>query len=145
LEVEMNKKEKQPPQVINLAGDLKNSVTEIIKVGRRRYRVEKTALDASPLDYIEGWRDDCLRPLYCLICGFELGFNYKQFTLPQDVLCVVHRHDEMNRRAIPRCVYCAEPMRVLFPFEVGLGAARFLWVCADHHCFIVTESLEGVK
>lgn len=141
----MNKKEKQPPQVINLAGDTPDTATEIIKAGRRRYRVEKTALDASPLYYIEGWRDECLRPLYCMICGFELGFDYKQFTPPQDVLCVVHRHDERTCRAIPRCVYCSEPMKVLLPFDVGLGATRFLWVCPDRHCHLVSDSMEGIK
>jgi hypothetical protein len=143
----MNKKEKQPPQVINLAGDLKDSATEIIKVGRRRYKVEKAALDASPLDFIEGWRDECLRPLYCLICGFELGHpeDFSAYMGPEDCRCIVHCQQDGGRRTAPCCVYCGTRMEVVLPFEVPLHSLRYLWICPDRHCHLVSDCLEGIQ
>lgn len=140
----MNKKEKQPPQTIDLAGDAEDS--ELIKVGKRLYRVREDVLDARPSDYSRLPSEYTLLKRYCVICGFELGHpeDFSAYMGPEDCRCVVHRQPDGGRRIAPCCVYCGTRMEVVLPFEVLLHQLRFLWVCLDRHCYVVSDSIEGV-
>jgi hypothetical protein len=143
---EMTEKRKEkPPQVIDLPGDVKDA--EIITVARRLYRVREDVLEAKPEDYSPAPLENVLLKRYCVVCGFELGHpeNFSPYMRKEDCRCVVHRQPDEGRRTTPRCVYCSQEMLCVLPFEVPLHSLRYLWVCPDRHCHVVSDSMEGIR
>jgi hypothetical protein len=141
MDRKIEKEKEKLPQIIDLAGDDVED-TEIIKVGKRLYRVAESILDASPPDYSRGLLEG-LGPRYCLSGGVTLANDNSPWAEPLDVRCIVCR-DGHSRQRNPYCVYCGEPMIAVLPFEVLLHRLRFLWVCPDHHSWLVSDSIEGV-
>ena len=135
------------PQIVDLAAGVDDSDTKIVQVGKRDYRVRAEMGDATPDDFWP-WRfENPLDRRYCIICGYELGNpeHLSVWTDLKDYRCVVHKEptgDEKPTR--PRCVFCGEPMEVVLPFEVPLHQLRYLWVCLERHCCLVSESRDGV-
>lgn len=136
------------PQVIDLAGeDYDDEDTEIIKVGKRFYRVRQVILDAGPEDF-SPWRfESPLDRRFCIDCAFELGRPgaHSPWAAAEDFRCVVHQRDQRSSRRIrPSCPYCGEAMEVVLPFEVPICSLRFVWICPERHTYLISDSLEGV-
>lgn len=137
-----------PLPVTDLAGHMSDDAeTVIIKVGGRLFRVRQDILEAKPEDYSPWGCWDGLAERYCLICAFSLGHpeNVSLWTPPMEIRCLVHRQPNGGRSTTPHCPYCSQEMVCVLPLEVTLHQLRYLWICEDRHCHVITESREGIK
>jgi hypothetical protein len=134
------------------------------------YKVAKDAPDANPEDFSLGRKQE-IPYRYCTYCGKQLKKDSKPWgadfmACKEDYDARIARSDrpkfvptgvltpekeaEFLKLASgpgpvePYCAYCGEKMKLYLPISAGTHY-KFLWVCPNRHCHMVTDSRDGVN
>lgn len=145
--VEKTEEEKGQRQLVDLAEGYPDIDTEIVKVGRRFYRVRESILNARPKDYSRCLFNDAPIDRYCVVCAFSLAHpeSISPWLAPTEVRCLVHREPNSGKKSTPHCPCCGQPMACVLPVEVTLHQTRFIWICESRHSYLLTETQEGLS